>query len=113
MTMILQQLKAALPRACDATVKASEELVGAAKRLRQQPDSRHAKALLLAAAQGIKSGIVQVLLHWDSAEVRAISAAAQLARDNLQLMSGAKSMRSLVLLFKVRRTVQSTTHMPA
>ncbi len=90
-----------LPRACDAAVKASEQLVDAAKRLRQQPESRNAKSLFSAAAEGVKSSIVEVLLLWDNAEVRSVCAAAQVARDRLQLMSGAKSMRSLVLCFKV------------
>jgi hypothetical protein len=52
--------------ACDAVVKASEQLVGAAGRLRQQPTSRQAKTLLFNSAKDIKSGLVHV---WKPKEV--------------------------------------------
>ena len=51
--------------ACDAVVKASEQLVEAARRLRQQPTSRHAKTLLFSAAKNIRTDLVQVgWLSW-------------------------------------------------
>ena len=55
-----QQLKAELPMACDVTVNASEQLVEAACRLREQPSSHPAKSLFIDASQGIRAGIVQV-----------------------------------------------------
>lgn len=58
--LLLQQLKVDLPMACHATVKASEHLVEAARRLRQQPTSRQAKTLLLGATRDIKTGLGQV-----------------------------------------------------
>lgn len=90
-----------LPKACSAAVKASEQIMDASRRLRQQSEARSARSLLLTATQGVRTSLKDVLQQWDSAEVRSICSAAQLARDRLQLMSGAKSMRSLLLCFKV------------
>lgn len=56
----MKVLKIELPIACNMTVKASEQLVDAARKLRQQLSSRHAKALFFGAAQGIESGMIQV-----------------------------------------------------
>lgn len=49
-----------MPLACNATLKASEQLVDAARRLRDQPHSRQGKKLFFSAAQGVQSGLVQV-----------------------------------------------------
>lgn len=56
----VQKLKVDLLMACDTTVKACEQLVEATKHLRQQPTSHQVKALLIGAAKGIKTGLVQV-----------------------------------------------------
>lgn len=47
---------------------------------------------------------MQVLLHWDDAEVCKMCNFAQVARDRLQLMGASNSMRSLVLCFRVSQT---------
>lgn len=49
--------------ACDETVKASEQLVEAARRLRQQPTSHQYKTLFLDATRKIHTGLLQVELQ--------------------------------------------------
>ena len=49
----------------------------------------------------LRALFLQVLCYWDDHEIHMICTYAQVSGDRLQLMNGCRSMRSLLLSFKV------------
>lgn len=93
-------LKSAMPLACDAVKDAGNCLLMATHQLKQYPFSNKVRYILVDSARNILEGTMKVLLVYDEAEVRKIVTSARWVMDRLHLVETVNSPRELVVSFK-------------
>ena len=90
-----------MPAGYNQAIEAANLLVEAAKKLKSDPSSVEGSSMMLRGAQGTLEGTLRVLLVWDMGEVDRIVSTARWALDRVSLVEASRSMRGLVVCFRV------------